>query len=213
MALALFDMDGTLVRGNTGADYVKYRHKRGLLRTRQAVEAFVVYGRYRLGMVDMAAVLHEAAREVAGMPESALEAECLEIFEDTVKARICPDMRARVEQHRAAGDHLAIVTASTPYITRHLAAELGIDTIIATELEVADGCLTGKLAGIPCYGAFKIDKVRAWVQADHGRLEDAWFYSDSDSDTPLLELVGHPVVVRPDPRLRLRARMRGWERV
>ena len=213
MALALFDMDGTLVRGNTGADYVKYRWERGLLRHRDAAMAMAIYGRYKLGLVDMTAVLHEAAREVAGQPEAELEAECREIFETRVRPRICPDMRARVEQHRAAGDHLAIVTASTPYITRHLAAELGIADIIATELDVADGKLTGKLAGIPCYGAFKIDKVRAWILAEHGRLEDAWFYSDSDSDTPLLALVGHPVAVRPDPRLRVRARLRGWERI
>lgn len=210
MALALFDMDGTLIDGNTTADYVKSRWQRGLLRTRDALSAFVVYGRYRLGSVDMVTLLHEAAREVAGQPEQAMIDECRIIYEERVRARICPTMRARVEQHRQQGDKLAIVTASTPYIARHLAADLQIDVLLATELEVVDGVFTGQLAGNPCYGHFKIDAVARLLQDEHAALADASFYSDSDSDAPLLERVGKPVVVRPDPRLRLRAWRKGW---
>lgn len=210
MALALFDMDGTLVRGNTTADYIQSRWQRGLIRTRDALEAFVVYGRYRLGSVDMVTLLHEAAREVQGQPEQALIDECREIYRDRVQAKICPDLRARVEAHRQAGDTLAIVTASTPYMAQPLAAELGIATLLATELEVVDGVFTGNLAGDPCYGAFKVAAVERLLSGAHTTLADATFYTDSDSDAPLLHRVGHPVAVRPDPRLRFRAWRHGW---
>ena len=210
MTLALFDMDGTLIDGNTTADYVKSRWKRGLISTQDALHAFVVYGRYRLGVVDMVTLLHEAALEVRGQSEQDLVDECREIYQTRVRPRICADMRARVETHRANGDRLAIVTASTPYIARQLAADLQIDTVLATELEVVEGTFTGRLAGDPCYGRFKIDAVERLMGGAHSALQDAWFYSDSDSDAPLLERVGHPVVVRPDPRLRWRAWRAGW---
>ncbi len=210
MALALFDMDGTLIDGNTTADYVKSRWQRGLLRTRDALSAFVVYGRYRLGVVDMVTMLHEAAQEVQGQSEQALIDECRVIYEERVRQRICPDMRQKVAEHRAAGDQLAIVTASTPYIARHLAAELQIERVLATELEVEGGVFTGRLAGDPCFGRFKIDAVERLLGDATLTLQDAYFYSDSDSDAPLLQRVGKPVVVRPDPRLRWRAWRNGW---
>ena len=210
MALALFDMDGTLIDGNTTADYVKSRWQRGLLRTRDALQAFVVYGRYRLGAVDMVTLLHEAALEVKGQPEQELIDECRIIYEERVRPRICPQMRQKVAEHRQRGDKLAIVTASTPYIARHLAAELQIDTLLATELEVVDGVFTGRLAGDPCFGRFKIDAVQRLLEAADFALSEAYFYSDSDSDAPLLLRVGKPVVVRPDPRLRWRAWRQGW---
>lgn len=210
MALALFDMDGTLIDGNTTADYVKSRWERGLLRTRDALTAMVVYGRYRLGAVDMVTLLHEAAWEVKGQSEQALIEECRVIYEERVRSRICPGMRQKVLEHQRAGDQLAIVTASTPYIARHLAAELQIDVLLATELEVVDGLFTGRLAGNPCFGHFKIDAVARLLEAQQFSLADAYFYSDSDSDAPLLERVGKPVAVRPDPRLRWRAWRNGW---
>ena len=210
MALALFDMDGTLIAGNATADYIHSRWQRGLLRTTDALRAFVIYGRYRLGAVDMVTLLHEAAKEVAGQPEQALVDECRTIYEERVRARICPAMRQIVEDHRQRGDTLAIVTASTPYIARHLAAELGIAHLLATELEVVDGLFTGKLAGDPCYGRFKIDAVERLLHANAQTLQQAWFYTDSDTDAPLLLRVGHPVAVRPDPRLRWRAWRNGW---
>ena len=213
-------MDGTLVRGNTAADYVHSRWKRGLLSSRAAAEAFLVYGRYRLGLVDMTAVIHEAAREVQGLQEAELAAECRLIYHERVRPRICPDMRERVRHHRERGDAMAIVTASTPYIARHLAVDLAIDTVLATELEVQEGRFTGRIAGDPCFGHFKIDRVKTWAAMHHPQipdekspLEQAFFYSDSDSDAPLLHLVGHPHVVRPDVRLRWRAWRHAWPQV
>ncbi len=210
MALALFDMDGTLVDGNTTADYVKSRWQRGLLRTRDALTAFVVYSRYRLGVVDMVTMLHEAALATKGQTEQSLIDECRVIYEERVRSRICPEMRRKVDAHRQAGDKLAIVTASTPYIARHLAAELQIDVLLATELEVVDGVFTGRLAGDPCFGRFKIDAVERLMRLEHFAWDETFFYSDSDSDAPLLARVGKPMVVRPDPRLRWRAWRMKW---
>ncbi len=210
MALALFDMDGTLIDGNSTADYVKSRWERGLLPTRDALAALVAYGRYRLGGVDMVTLLHEAALEVKDQAEQDMIDECRIIYEERVRPRICPTMREKVGSHRQNGDMLAIVTASTPYIARHLAADLQIEVLLATELDVVDGRFTGRLDGNPCFGRFKIDAVERLLESKQFTLDDAWFYTDSDSDAPLLERVGKPVAVRPDPRLRWRAWRMGW---
>jgi HAD superfamily hydrolase (TIGR01490 family) len=116
-----------------------------------------------------------------------------------------------VEEHRARGDVVAIVTGATPYMTRPLARHLGIDHIVTSELELdPDGRFTGRLVEPLCYGDGKLARARELAARLAFRLEDATFYSDSFTDLPLLEAVRTPVIVNPDPRLGRVARRRGW---
>jgi HAD superfamily hydrolase (TIGR01490 family) len=111
------------------------------------------------------------------------------------------------------GDALkALVTATNRFITAPIAAELGIDNLVATDIEECDGVFTGKPAGTPCFREGKVARVREWLGGRGERLEDfeSWFYSDSRNDLPLLERVDHPVAVDPDPVLRATAEERGW---
>jgi HAD superfamily phosphoserine phosphatase-like hydrolase len=113
---------------------------------------------------------------------------------------------------RHAGDTRAIVTATNRFITAPIAAELGVTTLIATDIEEFDGVFTGKARGMPTFREGKIARVDEWLASLGCRLQDceSWFYSDSLNDLPLLERVTHPVAVDPDATLRAHATERGW---
>ena len=208
--LALFDMDDTLVRKNTAQAYFAelYRSKR--LGRRQVAHLTWILARYKLNVVDMAALTCDAARQIAGQEEAEMDEVCRLVYLRDVRPHISRPGRQSLEAHQKSGDTCAIITASTQYIARLLAADLGIEHLLCTELEVADGRFTGQIAGGPCFGAAKVERAQALAEQCGATLSTAFFYTDSHSDLPLLNLVGHPRVVRPDPRLRLQAWRRGW---
>ena len=211
--LVLFDMDDTLVCANTAGLYLRSRWRRGLLKRRELLHLLSVQLRYRLDLVDLARLTRDAIATLRDQSEAEMQDECRALYAEEVRPRICPTLAAIVAAHRSQGDVTAIVTASTPYLARWLQADLAIDGLLCTELEVREGRFTGHLAGSPCFGAAKVDRART-LAAEFGLpLADAAFYTDSHSDLPLLQAVAYPRVVRPDPRLRAVAWRRGWPRV
>lgn len=210
MTLALFDMDDTLVRTNTAGLYFKSQWRAKALDHKQMLQIAWVLVRYRLDVVDMAALIEHAATHVQGDAEAEMQALCRTLYEREVRPAICPEARRALEHHQVRGDLCAIVTASTPYIARLLADDLGVPHVLCTELEVQDGLFTGRLVGEPCFGRAKVRRAGDLAR-QHGKdLRQAFFYTDSHSDAPLLDAVGHPRVVRPDPRLRVTAWRKGW---
>lgn len=208
--VALFDMDRTLVRKNTAALYVRYQRELGEASLFDMARAGVWLLQYHLGIVDAEAVALKALAQVSGQHEMVLASRCDDWFRRDVARHIACEGRRAVERHRAAGDVSAIVTGATIYAARPLARVLDIDHVIATELECdARGCFTGKHVHLN-YGAGKIAKSEALARAHGSTLAEAVFYSDSISDLPLLERVGEPVIVNPDPRLARVAKQRGW---
>jgi HAD superfamily hydrolase (TIGR01490 family) len=211
MPAALFDMDRTLVRKETASLYVRYVRELGEGTWRDSARVFWWVTQYTLGVIDGPAVAARALRGFAGMHETVLAARCDDLFQRAVEVHVCDAGRRAVEEHRARGDVVAIVTGATPYMTRPLAHHLGIDHIVTSELELGpDGCFTGRLIEPLCYGQGKLARARDLAARLAFRLEDATFYSDSYTDLPLLEAVRTPVIVNPDPRLRRIARRRGW---
>lgn len=210
MRLALFDMDRTLVRKNTAALYVRYQREIGEATLIDAARAGWWLLQYTLGVVDAEAVAVKAMRQVIGQHETVLAARCDDWFRRDVAKHIGSDARRAVDRHLAAGDVCAVVTGATVYSARPLARLLNIPHVIATELECdADGRFTGRHTHL-CYGKGKIARSEALARASGSTLDDAVFYSDSISDLPLLERVGTPIVVNPDPRLGRVAKQRKW---
>jgi len=121
-----------------------------------------------------------------------------------------PKAEALLAEHRSQGRTLVIITSTTRVITEPIARLLGVDHLLATDLEVTNHHLSGKLSGIPCFGANKVIKLREWMQATGNSLQGSYFYTDSHTDLPLLELVEHPVAVDPDQTLEATAQSRGW---
>jgi HAD superfamily hydrolase (TIGR01490 family) len=211
MPAALFDMDRTLVRKQTATLYVRYMRKQGAATWRDAARVLWWVAQYTVGVIDAPGVAARALESLAGTPESVLAARCEDWFRRMVEEYVCDAGRRAVQEHRARGDVVAIVTGETPYAARPLARCLDIEHVIASDLEVGlDGCFTGRFVEPLCFGEGKVTRTRELAARLGFRLEDATFYSDSYTDLPLLEAVRAPVVINPDFRLARVARRRGW---
>lgn len=166
---------------------------------------------YTLGVIDAPRVARQALKSFRGREESWLLQSCAEWFPEYVLPEVQAAGRRAVQQHREAGDFVAIVTGATRYVAEPVARELGIDHVICSELELdAEGRFTGQVVEPLCYGAGKISRTQTIAEREGFRLEDACFYSDSITDLPLLEAVKAPIIINPDRRLRRIASRRGW---
>lgn len=209
--IALFDMDRTLLKFNSAASYVRWRHKHGLDSTWHVLEVALWLMRYRFGVLDAPSVARKVARRFSGDLECELQQDCVNWYQAEVRAEISLTGRAKVEQHLNANHVVAVITSSTRYVSELLAKDLGISHVLCTELEVTtSGHLTGNVRGPVCYGQGKIAKATEWARALGLEVENACFYTDSITDTPLLTHVREPVAVNPDPRLKSMAAARGW---
>ncbi|MGB0680439.1 MAG: HAD family hydrolase [Polyangiales bacterium] len=207
---AFFDVDRTLVAAHTGALYMRWRHRRGEVGWPQRLQVGSWIAQATLGWLDAARVCERALQMFAGMQEAALQAQCRSFFASDVVPHLSHAARAQVRAHQQRGDVCVIVTAATRYIASCVADTLHIDQLLCTELEVRDGRLTGALGGPLCYGDGKLSETRRWAERAGVDLAESAFYTDSISDLPLLQGVGHPVVVNPDPRLAHLASRQGW---
>ena len=207
---ALFDMDRTLVRVETASLYVRYQREIGEATTLDLAQVLWWVLLYTFNLIDAPRVATRALSGVAGCWETVLASRCDDWMHRDVLRHLCDAGRCAVREHQVRGDLVAMATGATIYSARPLAQVLGIDHIVATELEVLDGKLTGRVLPPLSYGEGKLAKVRALLEAQDIAFEDTTFYSDSITDLPLLEAVGHPVTVNPDPRLSRLARRRGW---
>lgn len=204
-------MDRTLVRKETASLYVRYQRELGEATLVDLVRVLGWVGRYTLGVLDAPTVAQKVARSLEGCDETSLAARCDDWFVRMVAEHVCDAARASVRAHRERGDVVAIVTGATRYAATPVARHLGIDHVVASELEVdARGRFTGRFQEPLCFGAGKIARLESLSEAEGIDLGASVFYSDSLTDLPLLERVGEPVAVNPDPRLKRIAQRRGW---
>lgn len=215
MNLTLFDLDGTLIPGDSdhafGAFMVDIGWADGA-QWRERNDEF--YAQYQAGRLDLAAYIDFATSVWRRRPLDEALAARERFMADTMAPMLQDRAHALVRQHAAAGDLLAIVTATNEFVTAPIAAAFGVEHLIAVQLQRdASGAYTGEIAGIPSYQGGKIERVQVWL-AGLGRqwqdFERITFYSDSVNDLPLLELVSHPVATNPTPALAAIAAARSW---
>ncbi len=215
MNLALFDLDGTLIPKDSDHAFGEFLVERGWADAqgfRRRNDAF--YDDYLAGRLDMAAYVDFATTPWRRRSPAELAQASADFVAQVVRPMLPAAALALVQRHRQAGDLLAIVTATNDFVTRPIAALLGIDTLIATELERdAHGRVTGAIRGVPAFREGKIVRVQQWLQGQGRALADfacSTFYSDSINDLPLLECVSHAVATNPGPALARIAQERGW---
>lgn len=211
--LALFDLDHTLLAGDSDVLWCRFLVRHGLLEAGQLERNDAMEARYRTGSVTVAEFCDFYAAMLAGRSPAFWDPWCERFLHEEVAPRIPPGARALVEQHRAQGHTLVLTTATNRVITEKTAAALSIEHLIATELECEQGRYSGRTQGVPNMREGKVERLRAWLAArdlPHAALDQAWFYSDSANDLPLLCAVGHPVAVDPDERLLEHARTHAW---
>ncbi len=212
MAIALFDLDNTLIAGDSDYLWGRFLADEGVVDgARYEAENRRFYEDYLAGRLDIEAFLRHQLAPLAALPPGRLEALRARFIREAIVPIVLPAARALIARHREAGDRPVIITATNRFITEPIAALLGVEDLIATEPERGpDGRYTGRHAGIPAFREGKVRRLEAWL-AEHGLdLTESWFYSDSHNDLPLLERVAHPVAVDPDPTLERIARARGW---
>ena len=211
MKLALFDLDNTLLDGDSDYAWAQFLIEEGVLHADEYnAKNDYFYERYKDGSLDIHEFLDFQLAPLARHPRAQLDAWHSEFMQRKVRPMILPKAAALIAKHADA--LTAIVTATNRFITRPIADELGVGELIATDIEEVDGAFTGKPRGTPTFREGKIAAVDAWLAARGHRLADyeSWFYSDSLNDLPLLERVTHPVAVDPDATLRAYATERKW---
>ena len=212
MRLALFDLDNTLLAGDSDFEWAQFLIEKGVL-DREVYEArnHEFYEQYKAGTLDIHEFLDFQLKPLSRHPRAVLDAWHGEFM----KYRIAPIMRdaARELVHRHDGDLRAVVTATNSFVTAPIARAFGIEHLIATEPEEREGKFTGAVRGTPCFREGKVERVGHWL-AGRGlafeSFEESWFYSDSLNDLPLLARVSRPVAVDPDATLRAHAERCGW---
>jgi len=207
---AFFDMDKTLIAENSGSLYMKRRYERGEIDGLELLKGFGAYVQYKLGVLDIRNWTRKMMAQFEGRSEAELERETAEWFEALVAPAVYPEAEKLVLAHQEAGDLVAIVSGATRFVVEPLARRLGIEHMLYTRLEVEDGRFTGRVVEPICFEEGKIYWIRQFIEEQDIDLAKSFFYTDSVTDTPLLDLVGHPVVVNPDPMLYRRALRRRW---
>jgi HAD superfamily hydrolase (TIGR01490 family) len=211
MKLALFDLDNTLLDGDSDYAWAQFLIEEGVLHAGEYhAKNEWFYERYKDGTLDIHEFLDFQLAPLARHPRAKLDAWHNEFMQRKVRPMILPKAPELIAKHSDA--LTAIVTATNRFITRPIADELGVRDLIATDIEEVDGTFTGKARGTPTFREGKIARVNEWLASRGHRLDDfeSWFYSDSLNDLPLLERVTHPVAVDPDATLRAHAAERGW---
>jgi HAD superfamily hydrolase (TIGR01490 family) len=214
MNLALFDLDNTLLAGDSDYEWGRFLVDQGILdAAHYEAQNREYYDQYVAGTLDIHEFLGFALRPLAAHEPADLARWHAQFLRERILPMIGEPARALVDRHRDAGDLCAIVTATNSFVTGPIARQFGVEHLIATEPESVDGRFTGRVAGVPCFRDGKIDRVVDWLARLALRLEsfaESTFYSDSHNDLPLLARVTRPVAVDPDEQLEAEARRRGW---
>jgi HAD superfamily hydrolase (TIGR01490 family) len=217
MALALFDLDHTLLSGDSDVLWCDFLVQHGLLPADQLVRNAEMDAGYRAGTVSVAEFCSFYVGMLAGHSPVFWQPWRERFLRKEVRPRIPDDARALVEHHRAQGDLLVLTTATNRVITELTALDLGFEHLIATEAEETNGLYTGRVHGVPNMREGKVERLQTWLAgrglsgpAQTALLADAHAYSDSANDLPLLGAVGRPVAVDPDERLQAHAARLGW---
>lgn len=214
MQLALFDLDHTLLSGDSDYEWTQYLVSKGIVdRTTHEARNAEFYEQYKAGIMDIHEFLDFQLRPLADHTRADLEAWHADFMEAQIRPRLSQKARELVRKHLDAGDICAMVTATNSFVTGPIARELGIPHLIATIPAQEDGRFTGKPRGSPSFREGKIARVDAWLESMGlwwNNFQRSWFYSDSHNDLPLLLRVTDPVVVDPDATLRAHAEKAGW---
>ena len=211
MALAIFDLDHTLLAGDSDYAWGQFLIARGaVVREAYERENERYYAQYLAGELDIDEFLAFALRPLAQHDRTTLDAWHAEFMRTHIAPMMRPQAFDWIAQHRARGDTLLIITATNRFITAPIAAAFGIEHLLATDPEERDGRFTGGVAGVPCFREGKIARLHAWLAQRTETLAGSWFYSDSHNDLPLLCAVTNPVAVSPDPILAAHAERHGW---
>ena len=214
MDLVLFDLDNTLLAGDSDYEWAQFLIELGVL-DRAVYESRndEFFAQYKAGTLDIAEFLDFQLAPLARYPRAQLDAWHAAFMDAKIRPMIGAAARELVAGHLASGALCAVITATNSFVTAPIAREFGVPHLVATEPETRGDTFTGKPSGIPCFREGKVARLEQWLAAigqPFASFAQSSFYSDSHNDLPLLERVTRPVAVDPDDSLRRTAKARGW---
>lgn len=207
---AIFDFDGTLIAGYSAVAFIREQLRRGDLSTRQFAELMQAATNFGLGNLGFSGMMAITAQFMRGVEEEKYHELGRQLYTKQIARLIYPEARALVAAHQAQGHTVAIISSATCYQVAPAAADLGIEHVLCTELEVKGGRFTGSVVSPTCFGPGKVRAAEALAKRTRADLNQSFFYSDSTDDLLLLDRVGHPRALNPSTRLERIARMRDW---
>ncbi len=215
MNLALFDLDHTLIPLDSDYEWGQFLVRIGAVEADAfAKQNAAFFAQYQLGTLDPVLYLEFALGTLAQFPRNQLDEWRAQFMREVIIPVILPPASALLQQHREAGDLIAIITATNHFVTEPIAHALGVAHLIAALPEqTTDGTITGKLIGIPTSGAGKVRHMEEWLGAmgkSLSNFDKSYFYSDSHNDIPLLSVVTHPVATNPNAKLEAHAKAHNW---
>ncbi|ARU54864.1 MAG: HAD-IB family hydrolase [Pseudomonadales bacterium] len=212
MALAIFDLDNTLIAGDSDHAWGQFLVEEGIVDAitfKRANDQF--YQDYLDGCLDMDKYLEFSLAPLAQFSESTLLAWREQFIEQKIQPMILEKALELLAEHRQKQDKLLIITATNEFVTEPIAKILDIPHLIATVPEKIDNCYTGRATGVPSFQSGKVERLNAWLESENETLAGSSFYSDSHNDLPLLNVVEYPVAVDPDVTLRNHAETNNWK--
>ena len=214
MDLALFDLDDTLLAGDSDYLWGRFLCDVGAVdRARYEARNLAFYRDYEAGRLDIDEYLRFALRPLAHHDVSTLLAWRRRFVAENIVPIVAPHARALIERHHERGDLAVVATSTNAFVTEPIARLLGADDLIATQPEIVGARFSGRVRGAPCFREGKLQCVRRWLAGQRPRYRRSWFYSDSINDLATLEWADKPVVVDGDEALRAHAARRGWPRL
>ncbi len=212
MALALFDLDNTLLNGDSDHGWGIYLADIGAVDPQfQKEKQDYFYQQYLNGELDIYEFCEFQFSFLRQYSIDQLYAWRADYLQAIIEPMIVNGKTELLDKHRSEGDDLLIITATNDFITAPIAERLKVPNLLATQAEFINGAYTGKISGTPCYQMGKVTRLKSWLSEHDKKFENSYFYSDSINDLPLLELVDTPIVVTPDDKLRAHALQLNWQ--
>jgi len=211
VALAIFDLDNTLIANDSDHLWGEFLVENNLVDSesfKQKNDEF--YQDYVDGKLDIFKYIEFSLSPLAQYEKSRLDALHEQFMNSHIRPIMLEKAQRLIDEHKAKGDRLLVITATNRFVTEPIVKAFGIDELLAIELEVLDGQYTGKSVGTPSFKEGKVTRLHEWVENNNEALAGAYFYSDSHNDIPLLEIVDNPVVVDGDAQLLEHAKSKGW---
>jgi HAD superfamily hydrolase (TIGR01490 family) len=212
MSLAIFDLDNTLIGGDSDYLWGEFLCDEGLISDRHTFEKMneYFYNQYELGLLDIYAWAEFSFKILTQYSIKELEVLRHNFMLQKIEPILLDKAQDCINNHKENGDTVLVITASNTFVTSPIVQRYGIENLLATRPEIKSGRYTGKVSGIPCFQSGKIDNLMPWMAKNSETLEGSSFYSDSHNDLPLLELVDHPVAINADKILTSEAKKKGW---
>ena len=211
MGLALFDLDNTLIAGDSDYLWGCFLVEQGIVDGKlYESENQRFYDLYKIGKLDIHEFHRFQLKILTQHSMETLEQWRSRYIEEKITPVLLTKAEALIEQHRQQQDTLVVITATNRFITGPIAELYNIQHLLATEPEIINGRYSGAITGVPCFQDGKVEQLESWLETRQLTLDDSWFYSDSHNDLPLLNRVSHPVAVDPDEILKQHAEEHGW---